>query len=165
MTWRRLVGRFLADLYADWLTLMSGIVSVCFAALAAVIQYEFGPWVFWPMAYLCLLAAAFLVWRREAIRAQEAEAKLVPSDATAARRAEAARQLEQLSNAERQALRQVMFCGMMNDVQMTDFLRRNGLALFPPADLERKTTFMGRDFAGNWSINPAFQEALQSLLG
>lgn len=64
-TLRQRVALFLADLWHDWIALLSGVASVALMALGASFQTTLPPWLFWPASYMCLAFAAYRVWSRE----------------------------------------------------------------------------------------------------
>jgi hypothetical protein len=56
---------FLQALWADWVALTSGIISVAIWAASAIFPKELPSWLFWPAGLLAFLVAAFRVWRKE----------------------------------------------------------------------------------------------------
>jgi hypothetical protein len=55
---------FLCAIVKDWVARMSGIASLVLALVAGLGHVNY-PWAWWLASYLCLLVAAFQVWKAE----------------------------------------------------------------------------------------------------
>jgi hypothetical protein len=83
---------FLRQVRDDWVALLSGIASVILAFVGAVLPTPVPAWAVWPVAYACLLVAAYRVWRAQHLAylteraAREEETQALRRDVEALRR-------------------------------------------------------------------------------
>jgi hypothetical protein len=75
-------------------------------------------------------------------------------------------QLTTLEEFEREVLGQLVMCGEMLESQATAYVDSRVLGHFTGIlnSIQSKTTFINRDFTGQYRINPTFKEMLEQLL-
>jgi hypothetical protein len=109
---------FLRELISDWVALVSGIASFLLAAFSGFFPDYLSSRIFFPVAYFCLVFAAYRLWVRQQ-RAHKAEGSNLRGEiaalqeklaahrdpSRAARIEEVTRRLEQLTTGQKNALR------------------------------------------------------------
>jgi hypothetical protein len=58
-------GRFLVAIWTDTVALACGTASFLLSALSAVFSTTLPPLISWPVAYVCLLVAAYRIWKKQ----------------------------------------------------------------------------------------------------
>src|SRR5260370_36304080 len=76
MPQRPSIKQFLSAFAAQWFTAMSGALSVPLAVLAFFVNNEAARLILACTAAICFIVAAYYVWKKERVRAIEAEEKL-----------------------------------------------------------------------------------------
>src|SRR5262249_33955447 len=95
-------------------------------------------WVFWPVAYLCLIYAGYRLWAKERHARVSVEEKLTANSPQAQKETTVRDQIANMTRSELLALKQLVRCGQQTEEQLVDFCRQNGLEVVTPGMLLMK---------------------------
>src|SRR5262249_50493646 len=130
--------QYLRELGSNWVALVSGIASVLLATVQAIFSQSLPFWVFWPVAYLCLIYAGYRLWAKERHARVSVEEKLTANSPQAQKETTVRDQIANMTRSELLALKQLVRCGQQTEEQLVDFCRQNGLEVVTPGMLLMK---------------------------
>jgi hypothetical protein len=156
---------FLRAFGANWLTLMSGPLTVPFA-IAALLVPGLYRLLFATLAVASGVGSSYVVWRNERERAVLSERRGLPQ-CSPDKLQEVEDQYRTLTVEQQVAVRKILLAGRMTIQQMSAYLQ--DVARFPGAGdvlplIELKTTLIKRDYIGYYEITPAMKDALEAYL-
>ena len=155
-------GRFLVAIWADTVALACGAASFLLSALSAIFNTTLPPLIFWPVAYVCLLVAAYRIWKKQ--DAQIAKLKRRSDPARAYRLIEAQRQLGNLTENERRLVGQLVLQGGMLEDRCHRWCDEQGIAEIDIRTFHRKVDFLTFDVNKPCAVKPEYLEVLEELL-
>ena len=161
--------KYLRALWSDLVARLSGIASVVLSAIGASRRTGLPSWTFWVAAGICFLIASFRAWLKEHQALEAANAEIVRLGAprfSEERRRAAQEQLAKLNSSEHHVLRELLIRGEMLESQATEYLESLKLGRLSGwlNSISSKTSFVNRDFVGQYRVNPTFKQLLEELL-
>lgn len=139
---------------------MGGIAGVVLGYVATVKTMGTDALLWWIASFACLIFSAYVMWRKEHGKVKELTAQLESRGLTAARKEQARKWLLSLSDAEREAMRQLLL-----DVRAFGDQIRNWHPGVDFVQIHKTMPFLVLDEdRDRWSIDPEWQAILTELL-